>query len=128
MRLQHISFVLAYLPIAITAFTIPTYHELNDICKAAGPNAYVAVKHANDVVKTYNYGECYPYRVDNSPSYLAVYCKNAYCSNCKGDDCTDRDQVRTVYKSMMMVDPWGFSGKAIGKGAICERLPETRGL
>jgi hypothetical protein len=37
--LQRISYVLAYLPLAITAFNIPTYHELNDICEAAGPNA-----------------------------------------------------------------------------------------
>jgi hypothetical protein len=100
MKLQHMSYALAYLPIAITAFAIPTYNELNDICEAAGPNAvriklflsnanilltwiqYVAVKHANDVIKTYNYDECYPYSVDNSPAYLAVYCKDAYCTNC----------------------------------------------
>ncbi|KAM3079657.1 hypothetical protein ACMFMG_006070 [Clarireedia jacksonii] len=123
MKHQRISYILASLPGVVTAFAIPTYSELNDFCEAAGPNAYVAVKYANDVIKAYNYDECYSYSADGSPAYLAVYCKNAYCTNCEGDNCTERGKVTTIYRTLMMVDPWGFHGKAIGKGAICEPLP-----
>lgn len=40
---------------------------------------YVAVCFANGDRKTYKYGECYPYSVDESQASQAVFCKSSFC-------------------------------------------------
>ncbi|KAF7889313.1 uncharacterized protein EAF01_010806 [Botrytis porri] len=102
---------------------VPSYTVLNSYCLSAGPNAYVGVQYDNDVITSYNFGECYPYVVNGSTALAAVFCKSVICTNCSGDDCTDPNIVLTVPRSLILVNPAGVVTTVLGKGAICQELP-----
>jgi hypothetical protein len=96
---------ITFLAAALSAFAAPqgipilsTYGELWDLCVAGGPNSvrdllhsllfsdnilqYVGVIYANGALKTYNYGQCYPYELPgNILAKMAVFCKSVTCEN-----------------------------------------------
>jgi len=114
------------LPTAIPIPLLPEYITLNKLCLDAGPNAYVGVLYQGNVQVTYDYGECYPYKLpDDEAAQMAVFCKTVSCvayadGNCTGTVFPPVAAVE-VPAGTTLVNPDNVVG-VTGKGAICDAV------
>ncbi|KAF9476402.1 hypothetical protein BDN70DRAFT_951505 [Pholiota conissans] len=78
----------AQLPLPGSIPIVGIYKQLYDLCENAGPQAYVGVLYGNDsYYMTFNYTDCYPYRIDNEQAKEAVFCRAATCFSHPTLDC-----------------------------------------
>ncbi|TFK32213.1 hypothetical protein BDQ12DRAFT_728870 [Crucibulum laeve] len=87
--LSVIALLAAFASAAPGGLPISDYLYLLHLCENGGPNAYVGVRYQGiNNYRTFNFGECYPYKIDENLAEQAVFCKTVTCYNNPNPDCT----------------------------------------
>ncbi|TFK70377.1 hypothetical protein BDN72DRAFT_839087 [Pluteus cervinus] len=98
------------------------YAELFELCEAGGPNSYVGVLYESGFTTTFDYGECYPYEIDDDIAEMAVFCKSVTCENNPNPDCTGGAIPPVpvpVPAGVTLINALDFV-QIIGQGATCQ--------
>ncbi|KAK7438916.1 hypothetical protein VKT23_017843 [Stygiomarasmius scandens] len=117
---------LDYLPaIPLVGDLIAEYEKLNDACKNGGPSVYVGVHYEGiEEPITFEYDECYPYKIDGHFAKQAVFCRVAYCFDTISESEGECGGLSLPPVTVPVGPPEtlvnvGHFANAVGDGAIC---------